>query len=247
MSLKEAEIHHLLYEDEEGEVIGLDEVQLLDPAPLERIPFLLRLMSSDDIYLIFQSAIILAAWGNEQGLAKVEELIDIQVHKIYEISPHRIENYDNVYDDLAYAVHLYGLTGKDFFAQQRIFKKLLNIYGYCHFQSLLKLSLLKSECPEIIQDVQAAIERSLKNGYEYLASQLLPVLAKWQPEIAWLYVEKFMSFPKQTPDPIANVAEALKYIHTNESLTILKQLRKHDDYAVSEEATKSLSSFSKIS
>lgn len=240
MPLSKEEIYHLLYEDDQGNVIGLDEVQLLDPPPLERAPALLELLKSDDLYLVYQAAIVLAAWGEEAGLDKIEELIDMRVHIYEEIAPQRIEDYDNVYDELAYAVHLYGLTGKRPEARERIYGKLLELYGPCWFESKLKYVLLKSDFSNLAPNVRAAIERALSLERAYLASQLLPVLARWEPFEAWQLAPRFINQPSQTPDPMANVAEALGYIKKPESEELLNHLSRHQDAAVAEEARKSL-------
>jgi hypothetical protein len=63
MKLTPENIRPLLYEDAQGEVIGLDEVQLLDPIPEHRIPLLRQLMNGQDKYLAVHAAQVLAAWG----------------------------------------------------------------------------------------------------------------------------------------------------------------------------------------
>lgn len=48
-----ADIYNAMYTDETGEVIGLDEVQLLEPIPTERIPKLTGLLLGDDLYMAY--------------------------------------------------------------------------------------------------------------------------------------------------------------------------------------------------
>jgi hypothetical protein len=239
--MSESEIRHLLYEDESGDVVGLDEVQLLDPPPESRIEPLRRLLSSDDSYLVFQAAIVLAAWGDDAGLDKVEELVDSQIHTSGEFSPHRIDDYDNVYDDLAYAVHLYGLTEKREEDRARIYSKMLRLYGPCVFQSQLKYALLRCNFTTLTRDVFDAIRRSQELDRPYLASQLLPVLANWSPKDGWDLIPQFIGLAQQTPNPLTNVAEALRYIKTPESEQLLKRLAGDADYIVAEQAAESLS------
>jgi hypothetical protein len=233
------EIQHLLYEDEDGDVVGLDEVQLLDPPPVERIPAVKSLLHDNDLYLVYQAAIVLAAWGVDEGLDKIEAMIDERFHTVMEFAPHRIDGYDNVYDEFAYAVHLYGLTGKRLADRKRIYGKLLSLYGSVLFQGELKYVLLNCEFPELAAETIDAMKRALSNGHEYLASQLLPVLARWEPEQAWEIIPRFRRMSKQTPDPAANVAEALGYIDTDESRKLLRPYLNHTGSGVAEEAKRS--------
>ena len=92
------EYEHLLYCDETGELVGLAEVQLMDPAPVERIPAVQALLGEDDPYVAFQAAIVLAAWGDLTGLACIEQMIDSRIHERVTLCPHRLHDHDNVYE-----------------------------------------------------------------------------------------------------------------------------------------------------
>ncbi len=238
MPLSEAEIAHLLYESDDGEVVGLDEVQLLEPPPIGRIPAVRELLEHDDPYVAFQAAVVLAAWGERTGLARIERFIDERVHETTEIAPHRIKDYDNVYDELAYAVHLFGLSGEQTDDRLRILRKLLRLYGVCAFESKLKYALLRSEMRELLGDVREALERAWESRDEYLASQLLPVLARWDPEAAWALVPRFLEARDRTA--VANVAEALASIDTPESRSLLERLAADPERAVATQAQESL-------
>ncbi len=240
MSVSASEIQRLLYEDEDGRIVGLDEVQLLDPPPLSRIPAVKSLLKETDLYVVFQAALVLAAWGDSEGLAKIEELINKRVHTIQEFAPHRIYDYDNVYDELAYAVYLYGLSSKHETDRKRIFEKLLRLYGPSQFESKLKYALLKSDFHELSPAVKEAIERAVALNRPYLASQLLPVLARWEPGKAWDLIPQFLSYPRQTPDPVLNVAEALGYINRSESKNLLRDLENSSDTLIAQKARESL-------
>ncbi|MEG4911886.1 hypothetical protein [Microcoleus sp. B7-D4] len=234
-------INQLLYTDESGEVVGLDEVQLIDPPLQDRIPKLRQLLQVQDLYIVFQSAILLAAWGDLEGLAKIEEMIDEPVHKMQKLVPHRLYGYDNIYDELSYAVYLFGFSGQKSEDTKRLFSKLLKLYGDIEFESKLKFSLLRCEFFDLASEVEEAIKRSLSLERYYLASQMLPVLAKWNPEVAWSMVDKFIcESNRQTPNPLANVAEALGYINNPSSRSLLKKLLEHPEVSVTEEAERSL-------
>ena len=104
------ETWHLLYENEEGKVVGLDRVQLLNPVPTDRFAPARVLLRSADLYLVYQAALVLTAWGDPAGLLQIETMVDARVDRQMEFAPHRIYDYDNVYDEMAKAVYLYGLS-----------------------------------------------------------------------------------------------------------------------------------------
>jgi hypothetical protein len=64
------EKHKIMYASADGEVIGLDEVQLLDPI-VERIAPLRALLAGPNAYDAYQAALILAAWGDARGARSV--------------------------------------------------------------------------------------------------------------------------------------------------------------------------------
>ncbi len=246
MTFTESEVHHALYEDESGNEIGLDEVQLLDPVPVARTPVLQSLLGGPDLYRVYQAALILTAWANPHGLDKTEELVEKHICDEVELAPHRVEGYDNAYDEFAEAVHISGLSGSPAEVRKRLYGKLLGLYGDALFESKLKHALLQSGFAELAHGVKAAMYRSLTNGHPYLASQLLPVLAKWTPAEAWNLISQFPRTAQLKPDPTANLAEALGYIDTPESQQLLRELRAHRDPAVAEEARRSLARLSAL-
>ncbi|WP_282176056.1 hypothetical protein [Vibrio nereis] len=240
MLLPDSEEYRLLYTDEFGDDVGLDEVQLLDPPCEERVPALIEMLDSSDQYLSYQSVLILTAWGNDFGLEKLEELIDREEITNLGCSPNRITDEDNVYDELSYAVHLYGLSGGERDNVLRLFKKILAIYPKHFFESKLKHGLLKNEFVELVPFVENAIRETFAKGRFYQASQLLPVLAKLEPERGWLAVQQFTSLYDLVPDPTANVVEALKYCSKHDSQNLLQQYVSSNSPGVAEEAIKSL-------
>jgi hypothetical protein len=236
----DSEEYRLLYTDEFGDDVGLDEVQLLDPPLEERVPALIKILNSSDQYISYQSVLILTAWGKDIGLEKLEEFIDREEISDLGFSPNRITDEDNVYDELSYAVYLYGLSGGDRDKMLRLFKKLLALYPKYFFESKLKHGLLKNEFIELLPSVENAINETISKGRLYQASQLLPVLAKLDPEKGWLVAQKFTDLSESVPNPAANVAEALKYCSANESQGLLQQYVSSNSPGVAEEARKSL-------
>ena len=225
MALYSPEIQHLLYEDDAGRVIGLDKVQLLDPVPTARLAPVRALLSSPDEYLAYQAASVLTAWGDAAGLRHLEQLIDGRVDQRLTLAPHRIWDYDNGYDEMAWAVDLYGLSPEvQRPAQLRVLGKLLALYGPCFFESNLKAALLDLEpalAAELAPAMRAALARTQEKGQLYLASQLLPPLARVDSAAARTLLDAFPGLlRKVVPKPSAgeadsiraNVLEALGYL-----------------------------------
>ncbi|WP_020408551.1 hypothetical protein [Hahella ganghwensis] len=238
-----SEEYRLLYTDEYGEDVGLDEVQLLDPPLEERVPALSKMLNSSDPYLSYQSTLVLAAWGKDIALDKLEEYINKEDISNKGFSPNRITGEDNVYDELSYAVHLYGLSEGNKERMLKAFKKILAIYPDYYFESKLKLGLLSNDFVELIPFIEKAINNTLSLGKTYQASQLLPVLTKLDPDKGWQTIQQFTNLPASTPNPKANIAEALKYYPSEESLELLNTYTKNQDPAVALEAEQSLKYF----
>jgi len=235
------EQEHLLYDDEAGNTVGIDEVQLLDPVPKERIPRLQQLLSHEDLHVVYQATLVLTAWGDGRALDKLEELVDRRVHQEMEFSPHRIYGYHNVYDVLAEAVSRFRLNSDERADQrQRVFEKLLGLYGPLNFEGKLKYALVDSDFRQLVPAIDRAVTRALACGKPYLASQLLPPLARFDSARGATRFPEFAKFTGINPSPLLNVAEALRYVPPDISRPQLQQLQQHRDKLVASEATKSL-------
>jgi len=241
MPIYSEEIDRLLFEDDDGEEVGLGEVQLLDPSPMDRVAAVKLLLNTENLLITFDAILLLCAWGEDEGLAYVEVFVDKEMHRVAEFSPHRVYGFDNMYDDLAYAVYLYGctVTGK-VNTQNRILGKILDVYGHCQFDSQLKYALLDGDYRSLYDKVWSAIHRSLAENLHFQASQLLPVAAKWNPLAAWSMVPYFLSLDSIEPSPLLNVAEGLRYIETKESVKLLRELSANPDELVRSVAKESL-------
>jgi hypothetical protein len=73
------------------------------------------------------------------------------------------------------------------------FVKLLKLYGDKFFESKLKNCLLEIQPrKELLPYIIKALESSLKNERYYQASQLLPVIAKYNKSLVQIYVNQFI-------------------------------------------------------
>lgn len=240
MPVFDPEIDRLLYDDEDGMEVGLDEVQLLDdPAP-KRVARLIALLEADDPYLVAQVTEVLAAWAVPEGLDSVEEAAKAGGPPGEPLTPHRLYGYDETLDRYAEAVKVALLNGASPTRVRRIYQQLLSVYGPVQFESRLKRALLKWKGEPLVAEVEQAIDRALGEGHPYMASQLLPVLARWDEGAFWAQLEHFEDLKPRTPDFRANIAEALGHIGGARARAQLEVLSGCDSAAVRDEARKAL-------
>lgn len=234
----DSEEYRLLYTDDFGDDVGLDEVQLLDPPPSERIPALTRMLDSPKVFLSYQALLVLTAWGEDSGIRKLEDFIDQNKITSFEFAPNRLTGEDNLYDELSYAIHLYRLSGGDSDKALKLYKKLLVIYPKYFFESKLKYALIKSEFTELAPLIEKVMKETFAMGKIYQASQLLPVLAKFSPEKGWAMITSLDFSGGGVPDPMVNVAEALRYcLPTAEVDALLQTLRQSRNPNIMREAS----------
>ena len=186
------EIYSALYTDEFGEIVGLDEVQLMKTELSSRMPLLIGLLRQEDLYLAYQCGLILAAWGVSDGVDYLEYLVETRIDKTTEFEPHRLWGEDNVYDIIAEALELaVSINGYDRLLVARVFKKILALYGECYFESRLKQALINLNELALLPDIKQAMQLALDHKRYYQASQLLPVLAKYDKAYALAQVGPF--------------------------------------------------------
>ena len=236
-----SQAYRLLYCDPTGEVIGLDEVQLWEPIPLERIAPLRELLQHNDPFVRYQAMLVLVAWADEQGLRQLERFINAGLPADANLAPDNISSEDNAFDQLAEAVKLAVSNGLDQQTAAGLYRKLLRHYGQQKFKSDLKYALLRHATPDLLDAIETALEDARRQGRIYQASQLLPVIAKLDPARGWRFVQTFLQAPRQVPDPANNVAEALGYIDSPAATTLLRGYLNHADGAVRGEAQRALS------
>ncbi len=236
------EQEHLLYDDAAGERVGQRAVSAMDPVPAERVPRVRLLLAHPNILVVFEAARVLASWGDPVGLNKLEEFIDIRVDRLAELYPHSIYGYDNVYDVMANSLSdLHDRSNDDRREQrQRIFEKLLMLYGEYEFRDELKAALLECDFPQLEGPIDQAITRAFHYRRPYLASQLLPPLARFNPARAVRRFPEFSGFANLSPNPEVNVAEALAYVPPEVSRPQLEKLAKHRDKVIAQQAKTSL-------
>ncbi|QDT24735.1 hypothetical protein Enr10x_00250 [Gimesia panareensis] len=230
------QIEAALFADDDGNVIGLEEVQFLEEPTASRMAILHVALISTDLELRYRAALVLTAWGDDRGLDDLEQLIKLRIDRQGIEIPHRIHGYNNLYDEFAYAVFLWNDSQKRTADRRRIYSRLLALYGECDFESKFKHALLNSDFSELLPEVIQAMQRATARDKIYLASQLLPVIARWDTEAAWDLFDEFLKQPAQTPHPAINVAEALGYFDSDAGLQLLKKLIVHPDSVVANQA-----------
>ena len=207
------EVYDLLYTDETGEVVGLDEVQLMKSELSSRTLDLIKLLNSDDLYLAYQCGLIVGAWGVKDGIDYLHSLIHERIDKVAQFEPHRIWGQDNVYDVIAEAFEIAAsINGYDLITIRNLFEELLRLYGECYFESRLKIALLNINERELLPSIKQAMQSALAHERYYQASQLLPVLAKYDKDYAVTQIGKFQSLTNKDERIRYNLDEMQQYL-----------------------------------
>ncbi|MEZ0609897.1 hypothetical protein ACAW74_15370 [Fibrella sp. WM1] len=212
MSLFNEELNQLLYADQTGEIIGLDEVQLLDPIPEERIPAIIALLSADDLYAAYQAGLILAAWGVEAGVDFLHSLVIQRIDQTITLEPHRLWDEDNVYDVIADALSVAILSGYEVEKILTVIRPILALYGTCYFESKLKHVLVKLNTPALLPNIEEALQLALDNKRYYQASQLLPVIAHYNTASALSKLPTFRNLVSKDKRIKYNIDEMRAYL-----------------------------------
>jgi hypothetical protein len=207
-----AYLYNALYKNETGEVIGLDEVQLLDPIPVERIPKLIACLGDADLYLAYQCGLVLAAWGVREGVLYLQRLVATRVDKTADFEPHRLWGQDNVYDMIAEALGIAILSGYAKRELVELIKSILKLYGECYFERRLKQVLLDLEEPELLPLIKQAMSLALDHKRYYQASQLLPVLGRYDSRYAMSQLALFEGLITQDGRIRYNLDEMRNYL-----------------------------------
>lgn len=70
-------------------------------------------LESETIFLSLEAAIILTAWGDEDGLAFIKRFIALKVDNFENMSPHRIYGYDTTLESILNALSFYNARNLD--------------------------------------------------------------------------------------------------------------------------------------
>lgn len=209
-------INDILYKDSEGEYVGLDEVQLLEPYPIERVKPLINLLSNTDNSIALEAALILSAWGIKDGIDYLEKFID-QKNEADGFFLHRIHGEDNVYDEIAHAIQLYFFSTKNYKRTLIILRKILELYGYFYFESYISHILFENEISkQLLMQIDNAIDIAIKENRLFQSSQLLPAYIKWGGQNYRSYIELYFKSFNTFPSPLINVAKALPFLSQEE-------------------------------
>ncbi|WP_298546286.1 hypothetical protein [uncultured Aquimarina sp.] len=210
------EIYNILYHyiDEDGnEGEDLREVQLMEDFSQERIDKLIELINHKDTYISYQSMLILIAWGLDEGFQELDKFIDNNLDTETKFEPHRIYGEDNVFDVISDALYISTYNTDDEHKILPYISQFLKIYGDKFFESRLKHVLLKMSLTKtFLLDIKLAIESAISNKRYYQASQLLPVIAKYQEKDLDIYKEKIAQFITLDKRIMYNLEEMEEYI-----------------------------------
>lgn len=233
--------YRLLYCNQEGELVGLDEVQYLDPYPAERVQPLRALLTGDP-FVRYQASLVLAAWADPVGLDAIAAEIEAEVVHEHKLAPHRISDVDTVYDEYARALWV-GLAEEGTPEQETIGSlalALLAIYEHHYFRTGMRLLAEWLNRPDEVSHIAAALQRAVANHQIAKASELLPAVAMNDPAQAWRLLNLFRTDSGVLPEAQANVCDALAHIRTPESRDLVTSLADSDVPGVRQAASEAL-------
>lgn len=217
------EIRNLLYSTSVEDEFGLDEVQLMEIIPTERIFKLIALLDNESKFIAYQAMLILTAWNIEEGFKSVDKFIEEQPDKEYNFEPHRIWGKDNVYDDIAYALYISTLKSNNEKKIIPYFIKLLNLYDKKYFDSKFSYCLLDIEPDnDLLPYIIKALEASLENKMYLQSSQLLPVIVNYDKKNAKKYIPIFKKHIKDDSRISISIEKTINNLN-DYSLSWIKQ------------------------
>lgn len=193
----DAELYELLYyykddfDGEEGH--DLYQVQLTENIDPERVKKLIPVLNYENRYIAYQAMLILVAWGVEEGFDTLDQFISERWDQLETFEPHRIWGADNVYDVIAEAVYTAKMNGIHSDLIWKYFSIFLQLYGQMFFEGNLKHYLLQNDdlAVDLLSNIKDALDAALKSKWYYQASQLLPVIAKYNKQDTIIYIEIF--------------------------------------------------------
>jgi hypothetical protein len=236
------EAYRLLYCDEDGDGVGLDEVQLLDPIPSERLGPLRTMLVDSDPFVRFQATLVLAAWADPAGLTAAGNLIrEQEIHQLG-FSPHRLFATDTAYDQIADALYVgAGIAEPPELAIiRRLTLELLDTFEFHFFRSGLRLLTERIEGPEFAAVISSAVRRAVAEGQYLKASEQMAAIARRQPGTAWSLVYLFVENGAIRDNVQANICDALAYVETKESRSLLNEMLASDVPGVEQAARRAL-------
>ncbi len=211
------ETYDLLYYYKDDEIseegYNLSEVQLLE-VDVERAKKLIKLLENSDLFIVYQTCLILIAWGYKEAFEKFNQFITNRWDKKTEFSPHRINGEDNVYDEFSYAFLISTYNNTSQVQLIPYFSKILELYGVCFFESKLKEVLLKLNfvATSLLFNIKKGITLAINNKRYYQASQLLPVISKYDKPVLNEYIEIFKGIEGEDVRIKFNLEEATKSV-----------------------------------
>lgn len=225
----ESQAYRLLYCDDSGETVGLEEVQLLDPWPTDRLGPLRTLLVEGDPTARFHSMLVLVAWGDSVGLEAANRFLHNKQDDASGISTHRLHGRNLAYDELADALGLSLANNVDRAEVTALAVQLLQLFRTEFFESGLERLLSALADPELQDEILRAIGDVSSQGRVQEASELLPALASINPDLTWRTIHNmFSNQDGYLPEALTGIAFAFGRIKTSEALEELYQFQQSD-------------------
>jgi hypothetical protein len=168
----------------------------------------------------------------------------IREQEIHELgsSPHRLFATDTAYDQIADALYVgAGIAEPPELAIiRRLTLELLDTFEFHFFRSGLRLLTERIEGPEFAAVISSAVRRAVAEGQYLKASEQMAAIARRQPGTAWSLVYLFVENGAIRDNVQANICDALAYVETKESRSLLNEMLASDVPGVEQAARRAL-------
>lgn len=222
------EIYRMLYADETGEIVGLDEVQYLrnEDELAVRVPALREVLEGSDVGAALDSLLVLCAWGDDVAIDKAYEAITAEENSFEGVNTHRLHGADRTYDLVANSLSMgVKLRGVDPDRVVPHAEGLLRVGTEVFFESGLERLISAIGKKELFAPTEHLMTTLIEMGDMRRASDLLPAFAAMDKEAAWGIIVSFRNagyYANETYDPVVT---ALGRIRTDEAFEELERIR----------------------
>jgi len=219
-------------EHEQWGMNNADQFHQLTKPPMKYFEVLYEALNSSDKWTVYQSAMLLASWGDDKGIAWI-------LSDLAEINP-EIDDPDD-YDEISqYVLNYEKSDGTVDFALEA-YRRLLAIAGtnYYIMSQHLPVSLAQSVVAcHLADELSTTIAKCLINGSSDTATELLPVLASIQKEDCLVFLKRIFAdretifSAENTPDAVT-IGIAISELRQFDAVQWINKLSKtHDALAI---------------
>jgi hypothetical protein len=225
-----------LYTDEDGNEVDVLDLRMMEPI-YDRIQKLKILLHNNNTSQRLDSAVLLTAWGIEEGVDYLENFLDRDAIEKEGKYLCRNNKDDCTYDVIGES--LVTFTTNNPRESKRVIvplEKTLSFFGKRSFDNGISSFLIHADISVcLVDNFEKNINSCIEINKICEASEFLVLYAKWGGEKvvnhAIEYARKIIMFPNSSSSKV-NVARALLYLPLNAAMLIFPLLEVIDDSAV---------------